>query len=657
VAQPPELDPGIRRVVGVYEAAQARMGTRLADALESGDRAAVARLRSLLGSVDREVDAIQTAHRLFLTDDMLAAYRMGAAAAAAAAGHDVVWTQLHREAVQALAASNWNDVLKATKFLRADTKRTLRNLAKSAAARTVLGEATASAAGRGLADAVRKEAGLLTIRYANGARHSVADWADTSARTSSALAFNEGTFVQAGQDGIRWMECIDGPACGLDFHGVAPFANGMVLSLREAREHPLAHPRCARSWSPRPDATGPERSGMTPDAFEAAAKENARAAERLVTGERRGKFSVARELQRNGAKPPRTPRQPRGSTAKPKAPTPPRTPRVPRQPKPTPEPVAQPTPAPTPVAPRAPGPVGRKIDEFVEFDPNLPPKVREATDHALEQMRKVHGYGDAKMNPAQDIVGTGRERRLVPRKDPNRVPIRELDRRKEANGEFLPSKGTNAPIEVRIKRIIEETVDPESMKTVTGKVRHLRTERVPDPGTVAHELGHLADVSMLSPPGETWMSKTAWEMRKLNRREQALASRTDDASKSVLERTQLQRADLLGTKDPDVVEAFGKLYDAIEQTDTYKVTSRIGSSFWDTYANTPHELFARSYAQWIADRSGSPLMRQWLDEGLEKRNKPLAAQVGYGHEQWTHEEFGPVAEAMDELMKVLGWLT
>jgi hypothetical protein len=640
VPQPRELEPGIAALVRLYEDAQARMGTELAEALGGRETAKAARLRSLLSAVDREVDALQDAHRLYLSDGLLAAYRIGAQEAAAAAGHDVVWTQLHREAVQALAVTNWGEVLAHTKYLRNDTKKTLRTLARSAAARTLLGEKTASGAGRALAEAVRKEAGIMTIRYRNGARHAVADWADTSARTSSALAFNEGTFVQAAQDGIRWMECFDGPDCGLEAHGQAPFANGMVLSLADARANPIAHPRCARSWAPRPDAKGPDRSGRTPDAFEAAEAERARAATRLVSGAPRGKFSVAKELQRAGTKPPRTPRTPRA--AAPKAPPKARAPRTPRKataPK-------QPAP-PQPVAVK-PGPVGRSIDEFTHLDPKLPPKVRQAVDHAQEQMAKVHGYGDAQMNPSVKVVGEGLDRRLVPADRPDRVLIRELARRTEASGEYQPSRGNN-PLFVQIKRM-EKVVDPDSMKTATGKVRYL--EPVPDPGTVAHELGHWADISMMTGEGETWASRYAWKAREINRRLDTIADPEDLRAVALRETL----ADI-GTKDPEAMRAFGKVFDAITESPTYKKTTGIGGDFWDKYANTPEELWARAYAQWITDRSGSTLMRERLDADLLKRNKPLADKVGYGHEQWTWDEFGPIADAIDDLMKALGWLT
>jgi hypothetical protein len=66
----------------------------------------------------------------------------------------------------------------------------------------------------------------------------------------------------------------------------------------------------------------------------------------------------------------------------------------------------------------------------------------------------------------------------------------------------------------------------------------------------------------------------------------------------------------------------------------------------------PGELWARSYAQYIALRSGNGRMRGELDEllGLQ-RNEVLCVP-----EQWTNDDFVPIMEALDRLFGVLGWL-
>jgi hypothetical protein len=66
----------------------------------------------------------------------------------------------------------------------------------------------------------------------------------------------------------------------------------------------------------------------------------------------------------------------------------------------------------------------------------------------------------------------------------------------------------------------------------------------------------------------------------------------------------------------------------------------------------PAELWARSYAQYIARRSGNGRMIGELDELLEaERNEVL-----YVPEQWTTDDFVPIIQALDRLFGVLGWL-
>lgn len=59
------------------------------------------------------------------------------------------------------------------------------------------------------------------------------------------------------------------------------------------------------------------------------------------------------------------------------------------------------------------------------------------------------------------------------------------------------------------------------------------------------------------------------------------------------------------------------------------------------------ELWARSYAQYIATRSGNPTM---LAEISAIRSSP------YGVTQWADGDFVPIAEAIDEILRAAGWL-
>ncbi|MCV5648931.1 hypothetical protein OFN55_40020, partial [Escherichia coli] len=70
------------------------------------------------------------------------------------------------------------------------------------------------------------------------------------------------------------------------------------------------------------------------------------------------------------------------------------------------------------------------------------------------------------------------------------------------------------------------------------------------------------------------------------------------------------------------------------------------------YANyllDPSELWARSYAQYIARKSGDPAMREELAEMLR-------ARAGLNlYALWEDEEFAPIMKEMDDLFRSLGW--
>jgi hypothetical protein len=67
------------------------------------------------------------------------------------------------------------------------------------------------------------------------------------------------------------------------------------------------------------------------------------------------------------------------------------------------------------------------------------------------------------------------------------------------------------------------------------------------------------------------------------------------------------------------------------------------------YLLSPEELWARSYAQYIAHRSGSSVM---IKEVASVRDQPSA----YRNAHWTPADFEPIAQAIDKMFKGLGWI-
>lgn len=64
------------------------------------------------------------------------------------------------------------------------------------------------------------------------------------------------------------------------------------------------------------------------------------------------------------------------------------------------------------------------------------------------------------------------------------------------------------------------------------------------------------------------------------------------------------------------------------------------------YFLKPEEIWARAYAQFIAERSTSPLMKKQL----------AAAVATHRDRQWTTEDFAPIADAIEAMFKKFNWM-
>lgn len=82
-------------------------------------------------------------------------------------------------------------------------------------------------------------------------------------------------------------------------------------------------------------------------------------------------------------------------------------------------------------------------------------------------------------------------------------------------------------------------------------------------------------------------------------------------------------------------------WDAIQGSHTAKMIARRGDD-WGAYASTPHEFWARSFAQWAAIRGKSPSA---LAELRRVQGSLYSASV------WSDAEFEPIAKAIDQIVK------
>lgn len=312
---PAELQQVADELADLYREAQANLTARLAAVIDEPNEVRQrVRLREMIRTLDATRKALEAGTREWLTTSLPELHAAGAVAGAEAAGTAFAWTAPHAEAVQALAEQVWGDVAPHLQQMTTNTRQALRMLARDAGREVLLEGRSSTAAGRRI-EHWMVDNGIGTVTYRNGAQHLAADYADTLSRTVTANAYNEGTFTQAAEDGFEWMEVYDGPDCGWTRHDDADKANGTVRTLQDCRDHSLSHPRCARSFSPRPDVATPAQAEKArrfspEDSAAMAAEERARdlASPTTLTGRARN----TRESRAQRA--PRTPRRARAAS-------------------------------------------------------------------------------------------------------------------------------------------------------------------------------------------------------------------------------------------------------------------------------------------------------------------------------------------------------
>ena len=224
--QPAEVGQVADRLVARYQQAMAEWQALIeSTASQSPER----RLRSLLAGVDRIFDGLDVDVRGLITATTPQVWVQGATSVTGTP-ISTSFTQANLAAIQAMAAQNYGELLDATGFVRSDTKRVLRTMARAGALDT-LGGQTASRAG--LTQVNARQDGFakpMTVTYANGAEHSLADWADTAVRTQTAKAYNAGTLGTCRAFGVKWVEIADGPACIMPGETFMPYGSLEGLS-------------------------------------------------------------------------------------------------------------------------------------------------------------------------------------------------------------------------------------------------------------------------------------------------------------------------------------------------------------------------------------------------------------------------------------------
>ncbi|WJV48881.1 phage minor capsid protein [Streptomyces flavofungini] len=270
----PPLVPGdpeeiARRVAAVLDDAWSRLDAQQRAILQQLARNP--RRAHVAATLDEFKEAIRAFRRRvddearqFVRRQLPHLYEEGARAAAETLGTTFAWTTFHRDALQSLAADSYADFLRRSQEAERMAHQVYRAVRKAAREEMPLlaaGNMTGKQAAKNLADKLAERYGLTHVVYRNGARVPVRVWAEAATLTKSAVAYNAGTLNRARQAGVRQVEVYDGGDCGWTSHQDPDKATGTLRSVEEAAEWPISHPRCRRSFGPRPDIEEPLPTG------------------------------------------------------------------------------------------------------------------------------------------------------------------------------------------------------------------------------------------------------------------------------------------------------------------------------------------------------------------------------------------------------------
>jgi hypothetical protein len=214
-----------------------------------------ARLRELETEVLGLIGRLDTKARTWVEDRLPTVWAAGATSLARKLPDPAgfTWTTPHVEGLQQAAATTYDYLLNATRYLSQSTKALVRSIVHEETLQKLVSGATATQEGRIIMERLVAANGLSRVPYANGAMHPLNAYTQMVARSQSALAYNYGSIVQAADEGVAMMEVLDGPSCGWSTHASGEIANGKIVTLAEAAEFPFSHPNCVRAFAPRPD--------------------------------------------------------------------------------------------------------------------------------------------------------------------------------------------------------------------------------------------------------------------------------------------------------------------------------------------------------------------------------------------------------------------
>lgn len=156
------------------------------------------------------------------------------------------WSDGHQAAVRELSATAYESLVNRIN----ETVRRARVFARAASAGTLRAAAVDP-------DRLERDHRLESVIYADNTHFPAAAWARSALTAQAATAANTAAVRTALDDlGTEWVEVSDGPECGWTGHADPDRADGTLREAADAAVHPIAHPGCIRSLTPRPDLAG-----------------------------------------------------------------------------------------------------------------------------------------------------------------------------------------------------------------------------------------------------------------------------------------------------------------------------------------------------------------------------------------------------------------
>lgn len=102
-------------------------------------------------------------------------------------------------------------------------------------------------------DSILKRHGIKAVRYSDGKKYGLGDYASMSIRSNANSTYNQGLLRGFLSKKVEVVQVSDGPECGWTRHDDSDLANGTIRTIEDAMSFASAHPNCRRTFEPRPD--------------------------------------------------------------------------------------------------------------------------------------------------------------------------------------------------------------------------------------------------------------------------------------------------------------------------------------------------------------------------------------------------------------------